>query len=325
MDSYGRQVVLITGCSEGGIGNALARAFAAEGCRVVATARSMRSMSDLENDDMFFLQELDVRSEESVEHVMSHVLEKFGRIDVLVNNAGVQCIGPLAELPLDAFKNTFDTNVYGPMRLIQAVVPHMAARRKGKIVNVGSVTVLSPGPWAGAYTASKAALHSMTDSLRFVCTLLDLCNSQVTCVLSFYRGKNKSFHAQCVFTVAIASNCLIPSLIRLELKLFGIDVINVVPGAIRSNIGNSATAGYNQMRKWRLYKPYEAAMRMRANQSQGPKSTPAEEFAKNTVASILRKNPPPWFSYGRLSTIMAILYHLPIFIRDIVIRRATNC
>ncbi|KAL5555927.1 hypothetical protein UlMin_038163 [Ulmus minor] len=277
MDSYGRQVVLITGCSEGGIGNALARAFAAEDCRVVATARSLRSMSDLENDDMFFLQELDVRSEESVEHVMSHVVEKFGRIDVLVNNAGVQCIGPLAELPLDAFKNTFDTNVYGPMRLIQAVVPHMAARRKGKIVNVGSVTVLSPGPWAGAYTASKAALHSMTDSLR------------------------------------------------LELKLFGIDVINVVPGAIRSNIGNSATAGYNQMRKWRLYKPYEAAMRMRANQSQGPKSTPAEEFAKKTVASILRKNPPPWFSYGRLSTIMAILYHLPIFIRDIVIRRATKC
>ncbi|KAL5555928.1 hypothetical protein UlMin_038164 [Ulmus minor] len=273
MDSYGRQVVLITGCSEGGIGHALARAFAAEDCRVVATARSLRSMSDLANDDMFFLQELDVRSEESVEHVISHVVEKFGWIDVLVNNAGVQCIGPLAELPLDAFKNTFDTNVYGPMRLIQAVAPHMAARRKGKIVNVGSVTVLSPGPWAGAYTASKAALHSMTDSLR------------------------------------------------LELKLFGIDVINVVPGAIRSNIGNSAIAGYNQMPEWRLYKPYEAAMRMRANVSQGPKSTPTEEFAKKTVASVLRKNPPPWFSYGPFSTIMAILYHLPIFIRDIVIRR----
>ncbi|KAJ9670812.1 hypothetical protein PVL29_027007 [Vitis rotundifolia] len=277
MEYYDRQVVLITGCSEGGIGHALARAFAEEKCLVVATSRSLPSMADLDHDSRFFLQELDVLSEESVHHVLSSVLEKFGRVDVLVNNAGIQCVGPLAEIPLSAIENTFNTNVFGSMRLIQAVIPHMASRRKGKIVNIGSVTVLGPGPWAGGYTASKAALHSLTDTLR------------------------------------------------LELRPFGIDVINVAPGAVKSNIGNSALASYNRMPEWKLYKPFEAAIRERTNFSQGPKSTPSEEFAKRTVAAVLKKNPPAWFSYGHYSTIMAIMYHLPLFIRDFILRLAMKC
>ncbi|KAK7852489.1 retinol dehydrogenase 8 [Quercus suber] len=138
MEPDSKEVVLITGCSAGGIGYALARAFAAKNCQVVATSRSKVSMGDLEQDPRFFLQELDVLSHDSVQRVVSTVVEKYGHIDVLVNNAGVQCVGPLAEIPLSALQRTFDTNLYGPMRLVQAVVPHMASRRKGKIVNVGS-------------------------------------------------------------------------------------------------------------------------------------------------------------------------------------------
>ncbi|KAK1410706.1 hypothetical protein QVD17_37245 [Tagetes erecta] len=275
MDTFYKQVVIITGCSSGGIGNALARSFAASNCLVVATARSVSSMADLnDKHDVYFLRELDVLSDQSVREVVSNVMDKFGRIDVVVNNAGVQCIGPLAEIPLSSVENTFNTNVYGSMRLIQAVVPHMISRKKGKIVNIGSVSALAAGPWSGVYSASKAALHALTDSLR------------------------------------------------VELKPFGIDVINIVPGSVKSNIGKTAVASYSKMPEWKLYKKYEAAIKDRAYFSQGPKAIPSDEFANMVVAAIMKKNPPSWFSLGQYSTILAIMYHLPIFVKDFLYNKA---
>ncbi|KAL1290089.1 hypothetical protein HN51_058474 [Arachis hypogaea] len=276
-EDLNKPVVLITGCSEGGIGHALARAFAANKCAVVATSRSRSTMADLEHDTRFFLQELDVKSDDSVRRALDAVIAHFGRVDVLVNNAGVQCVGPLPEVPLSAIQSTYETNVFGALRMIQAVVPHMAKRKQGKIVNVGSVTAMASGPWSGAYTSSKAALHSLTDTLR------------------------------------------------LELSHFGIDVVNVVPGAIKSNIGNSAIASYDHMPEWDLFKPFEAAIRDRAYFSQKTKSTPNDEFAKHTVAAILKKKPPAWFSYGHYSTAMAIMYHLPLCVRDFILKKAMKC
>ncbi|XP_024007437.1 NADPH-dependent 1-acyldihydroxyacetone phosphate reductase [Eutrema salsugineum] len=267
-------VVLITGCSQGGIGHALAREFAAKGCRVVATSRSQSTMADLEKDPKLLVEELDVQSEQSVSNVLSKVIDNFGQIDVLVNNAGVQCIGPLAEIPISAMENTFNTNVFGSMRMTQAVVPHMASKKNGKIVNIGSISIMAPGPWAGVYTSSKAALHAITDTLR------------------------------------------------LELRPFGIDVINIVPGGIKSNIADSAITSFNNLPELKLYKPFQESIRERAFLSQNIKPIPAETFAKETVSVVLKKNPPAWFSTGRLSTVMAIMHHMPIFIKDFLLTKS---
>ena len=87
------------------------------------------------------------------------------------------------------------------------------------------------------------------------------------------------------------------------------DVINVVPGSIMSNIGIAFLANYNQMPEWKLYRPFDAAIRARAQIPQGAKSTPSGEFRR--LAAVLKKNPPAWFSSGYLSTKIAIMYHLP--------------
>ncbi|GAA5879685.1 hypothetical protein JCM8547_008955 [Rhodosporidiobolus lusitaniae] len=161
------KVVLVTGSSEGGIGYALCVEFARRGCIVYASARRLASLSSLL--DNVRKVELDVSRPESCRAVVERIIHEQGRIDILVNNAGAGYTSAILDADVDSdegVKAVFDTNVFAPLRLAKLVAPHMAERRSGLIVNIGSIVGNIPTPWAGIYAASKAALHSATETLR---------------------------------------------------------------------------------------------------------------------------------------------------------------
>ena len=158
------KTVLITGCSSG-IGRATAEAFLDEGWEVYATARNPADVETL-GDRGCTIATLDVTEDDDVERVVDRILDEQGRIDCLVNNAGYAQFGPLEDVPTDAVHRQFDVNVYGPHRLIRAVLPHMRRRREGTIINVSSVAGRLAFPGGGVYCGSKFALEAMTDALR---------------------------------------------------------------------------------------------------------------------------------------------------------------
>lgn len=135
------------------------------GFRTIATARDSSTLSDLDGGRALILQ-LDVTDHESIDRAVKASINWAGRIDILVNNAGYALVGPIAELPLNDFRRQFETNVVGAVAMVQAVVPQMVASGGGCVVNIGSVSSLLATPFGGAYSASKAALHLLSDALR---------------------------------------------------------------------------------------------------------------------------------------------------------------
>ncbi len=155
--------VLITGCSSG-IGRALAAQFAARGHRVFASARRLESLEGL--GDSCERLALDVTQCESMTCAVDAVVEKAGRLDMLVNNAGFGLFGAMTDLSLDDFRLQLETNVVGPLAMAQIAAKYMIGQRSGRIVNVSSVSGVLTTPFAGAYCASKAALSSVTEAMR---------------------------------------------------------------------------------------------------------------------------------------------------------------
>lgn len=155
------KVVLVTGVSSG-IGRVTAEQFAQRGCAVFGTVRSLASAAPLPG---VTLVEMDVRDSESVHRAVTEVRSRAGRIDVLVNNAGVNMTGAVEETSIAEAQLLFDTNVFGVMRAIQAVLPQMREQRSGRIVNVSSVLGFLPAPYLGLYSASKHAIEGLSESL----------------------------------------------------------------------------------------------------------------------------------------------------------------
>ena len=181
------KVILITGASSG-MGYQTARILAEQGHRVYGAARRVEKIEELAPYGVQALR-LDITNEQSITQVVQELIEREGRIDVLINNAGYGYFGAIEDVPISDAKHQFEVNIFGLARITQEVLPYMRAQKSGRIVNIASVAghvTLAFGAW---YNATKYALEAFSDALR------------------------------------------------MEVKPFGIDVVIIEPGAIRTDWG----------------------------------------------------------------------------------------
>jgi NAD(P)-dependent dehydrogenase (short-subunit alcohol dehydrogenase family) len=173
-------VWFITGCSTG-FGRELALRILQRGWRVVVTARDIAQITDIaaQADDRALAVKLDVTKQAQIDSAVKAAKEKFGRIDVLVNNAGYGYQSSVEEGEEAEIRAQFDTNVFGLFALTRAVLPIMRAQRSGNILNITSVAGLAGFPASGYYAASKHAVEGWSDSLR---AELEPLGIGVTCV-----------------------------------------------------------------------------------------------------------------------------------------------
>lgn len=158
--------ILITGASSG-IGKATALRFQAEGWNVIATMRDPSAGTDLAALDNILVTPLDVTDGASIKSAVAAGIGRFGRIDVLLNNAGYGAYGPLEAFSTDRIRRQFDTNVIGLLEVTKAVLPHMRANRAGTIVNVSSIGGQVTFPLGTLYHGTKFAVEGLSEALHY--------------------------------------------------------------------------------------------------------------------------------------------------------------
>ncbi|KAI0176018.1 putative short-chain dehydrogenase/reductase [Hypoxylon sp. FL1284] len=246
--------VLITGCSEGGIGAALAIEFHSQGCRVFATARDVGKMQSLAGLGVETLA-LDVTSDASIASAAAAVEKATGgTLDYVVNNAGVIELMPFADTPVAGLRRVIDTNLVGALAVTQAVLP-LLLRARGVVVFVGSVNEVFCAPYQVAYCASKAAVHAAARSLR------------------------------------------------VELAPFGVRVVTLMTGSVRTQLFANASS---RIPDGSLYRPIADTIENR-DFLKNARFVEPDVFARQVVGDLLRPNPARTVWAGGLSTVAWIL------------------
>ncbi|CAL5873973.1 uncharacterized protein PFLUO_LOCUS8258 [Penicillium psychrofluorescens] len=262
--------VLITGCSDGGMGSALAIAFHEAGLEVYATARDLSKMSEMVSRGIKTLR-LDVLSDSSIAQCVSEVTE----LDILVNNAGGSYYMPFSDLSIPDAKKQFDLNVWAPLAVSKAFLP-LLLKSKGMIVNHTSISSLVAVPFISAYSASKAAL-------------------------------------------AMFSDCQ-----RLELKMFGIKVVDLKTGLVETNFQN------NRRKEERIVSLpvgsiYTDAKEVVERTTRGTvydgNGMPAQQWANLAVKDILKGSPPPNVYRGPQAWLVQIGSMLPFGTFDSTVKK----
>jgi NAD(P)-dependent dehydrogenase (short-subunit alcohol dehydrogenase family) len=160
------KVVLITGASSG-IGKETAKLFQAKNWKVAATMRSPEKAADLKNIVDLECLRLDVTDPESIRSAIAHTLERFGRVDAVVNNAGYAVVGPFEAATPEQIERQFQTNVFGLMNVCREILPYFREQKRGHMVNVASVGGRMTFPLYSLYHSTKWAVEGFSESLQY--------------------------------------------------------------------------------------------------------------------------------------------------------------
>ncbi|MDY6327524.1 MAG: oxidoreductase [Bacteroidales bacterium] len=255
------QIILLTGASSG-IGYDTADALAKQGHKVYAAARRVERMEPLRQFGVVPLQ-MDVTDEQSMRRGVQAILDREGRIDVLVNNAGYGYFGAVENVPLNDARNQLEVNIFGLARLCQLVLPAMREQHCGRIINISSVAGKSVLYYGGWYHVSKYAVEALSDALR------------------------------------------------MELQPFGIDVVIVEPGAIKTNWGIIAADHLEETSKDTAYADTGAMMaqNLRGMYESSSLSDPSV-VRKAICRAVNARRPRTRYRIGRLSTAIVFFHWL---------------